>query len=192
MAMSRPFPLHAGPAAGFDEPFEMLAACHERVQRSLALLERLGAHLADHGCDAQARSAASDVLRYFDIAAPLHHEDEERHVLPRLRAQGQGDLAQRLAQEHQEMTLAWAAVRQALVAVQEGRLDPAALPAARAGWSQFGTLYQGHLAAEDTQAYPLTAPTLSAAETRSMGEEMARRRQVAVTPASSPKEDGQH
>ena len=34
--------LHA-PAAGFDAPFALLDACHERVRRSLALLERLGA-----------------------------------------------------------------------------------------------------------------------------------------------------
>src|SRR5689334_2494815 len=74
------------PEAGFDQPFEMLHACHERVRRSLRLLQRLVAHAQVHGADAQVREAAADVLRYFDLAAPAHHEDEERHLVPRLQA----------------------------------------------------------------------------------------------------------
>ncbi len=74
------------PGAGFDQPFEMLDACHDRVRRSLDLLRRLRDYLRGHGhgCDDSARQAARDVLRYFDIAAPLHHEDEEMHVFPPL------------------------------------------------------------------------------------------------------------
>ena len=30
-------PLHAAPAAGFDAPFELMGACHERMARTLAL-----------------------------------------------------------------------------------------------------------------------------------------------------------
>lgn len=40
-----PLILHAAPAAGFDQPFEMLQACHERVGRMLVLLE-LGREMA--------------------------------------------------------------------------------------------------------------------------------------------------
>ena len=95
------------PGAGFDEPFAMLDACHDRVRRSLDLLERLRAYLQDKGCDDSARQAARDVLRYFDIAAPLHHEDEELHVFPPLLAQG-GDerlaaLVRQLQRDHVRM-----------------------------------------------------------------------------------------
>ena len=62
--------LNSSPAVGFDQPFEMLEACHERVERSLGLLLRLAEHLVSHGADEQARDAARDVLRYFDLAAP--------------------------------------------------------------------------------------------------------------------------
>ena len=75
-------------AAGFEQPFEMLSACHDRVRRSLALLGRLCEHVEVHGTDAQACQAAADVLRYFSLAAPAHHEDEERHVVPALYARG--------------------------------------------------------------------------------------------------------
>ena len=72
------------PDAGLDEPFAMLEACHERVERTLRLLARIVPYVTKHGIDAKAQSAAVDVLRHFDIAAPLHHGDEERHVFPLL------------------------------------------------------------------------------------------------------------
>jgi hypothetical protein len=52
------------PAIGFEQPFEMLEACHDRVRRSLALLGRLIEHIDRHGHDDKSRGAASDVLRY--------------------------------------------------------------------------------------------------------------------------------
>ncbi len=73
---------HRAPGAGYEAPFEMLDACHERVERMLRLLHKLRAHLQASGWDAQAAEAARDVLRYFNEAAPRHHEDEERHVFP--------------------------------------------------------------------------------------------------------------
>jgi hypothetical protein len=50
--MPSALPLHTAPVAGFDEPFAMLAACHERVERMLQLLERLATHLAAQGDEA--------------------------------------------------------------------------------------------------------------------------------------------
>ena len=108
---ARHLPGFSAPAVGFEQPFAMLEACHERVQRTLALLARLRAHVRQHGADTDARQAARDVLRYFDIAAPLHHQDEELHVFPLLRAQASPEvqaLVQRLQQDHLAMTADWA------------------------------------------------------------------------------------
>lgn len=166
--------LHAGPAVGFDQPFEMLEACHERVQRSLRLLQRLQAHVATNGVDTQAREAASDVLRYFDKAGPAHHEDEERHVLPRLRALGETALAERLHAEHAAMALQWQALRAVLVALAAG--EAVALEAAAC--QRYAALYAGHIEAEEGQAYPRVRAALAAGETQAMGEEMAARRRM--------------
>ena len=98
-----------GPAAGFDEPFELLAGCHDRVRRSLTLLKRLADRMASEGADAKAQAAARDVLRYFDLAAPAHHEDEERHVVPLLAASADPTLvaaASRLLQDHEAIRAA--------------------------------------------------------------------------------------
>ena len=51
------------PAVGFEQPFEMLVACHERVNRMLTLLSRLREHMSSHGADDNARQAARDVMR---------------------------------------------------------------------------------------------------------------------------------
>lgn len=153
----------------------MLLACHERVQRSLDLLLRLQAHAATHGADDQARDAARDVLRYFDLAGPKHHEDEERHVLPRLRAAGRNALADRLAADHVEMGRQWAALRTALEALRDGAgpgLDAAACQA-------YATLYAGHMAAEEGEAFPMAAQQLDPATLAAMGAEMAARRRAA-------------
>ena len=43
-------PGFGAPAPGFDEPLEMLHACHGRIQAQLATLEKLVPHLAREGC----------------------------------------------------------------------------------------------------------------------------------------------
>ena len=169
--------LHDAPAAGFDEPFAMLEACHERVQRSLALLARLVDHVRAHGADAQASSAAADVLRYFDLAAPHHHEDEERHVFPRLLASGDAGLVEavtRLQADHHAMAGAWAVLRMPLQrwARGEGTHDEADARAAAA----FAALYADHIRVEEDLVYPAARRDADAAGLAAMGAEMAARR----------------
>lgn len=164
-------PLLNSPSVGFEQPFEMLQACHERVLQRLELLERLDAHLLSHGADAQAQGAASDLLRYFDLAAPHHHEDEERHVLPRLRAQGHVLLADRLAAEHREMHAGWLALRSALLSVQCGQTV-----ALSGNWRDWAALYRRHIEAEEGDAFPIARAASGDLERNAMGQEMAARR----------------
>jgi hypothetical protein len=185
---SSPLTLHAAPAAGFDEPFEMLGGCHERVRRSLALLGRLEAHLQEHGADEAARQAARDVMRYFDLAAPAHHEDEERHVLPVLRRLGEAGgegrpellrLAERLHADHERMAAAWVQARPSLAALGLGEpWQTGEAEACAAHWRAFAALYEDHLVAEDTVAFPAAAGQCDAATRHAMGQEMAARRGV--------------
>lgn len=177
------------PSAGFDEPFEMLAACHTRVQRSLDLLSRLVAHVRAHGADAQAADAARDVLRYFDIAAPAHHEDEERHVFPPLVASGDAALVaavQRLRADHVAMAGGWQRLRPLLqrVAAREAA-TPASIDALDAAAREFGGLYAQHLVTEDGLVFPAARERADAATVAAMGDEMAQRRGVARPPASA-------
>jgi len=172
--------LTAAPAATFEQPFEMLAACHERVDRMLKLLQRLREHMAGHGADADARKAAQDVMRYFDQAAPQHHQDEELHVFPPLVAQGDPQtlaLVCRLQQDHLQMESRWAKAREVLAAIAAGELD--ALTAEHeAAMGVFAGLYAGHIEAEEQLAYPVAEKLLDEPAIAAMGAEMMRRRGV--------------
>lgn len=176
--------LHAGPAVGFEQPFEMLEACHERVQRSLGLLERLIEHVAAQGHDAKSRSAAYDVLRYFDLAAPHHHEDEERHVFPRLLAQGDSALAQavqRLRDEHRRMGELWARLRPVLQAWSGDAAGGPVPESFRADAQAFGALYAGHIPLEERLVFPAARASLEPGALQAMGAEMRARRGAAAT-----------
>lgn len=181
-AESSPLPFLRSPAVGFERPFEMLEACHERVQRMLGLMQRLRTHLAAMGCDEQARQAARDVMRYFDVAAPAHHEDEERHVFPTLLAAGTCvEIVRRLQREHVEMAALWPQVRSVLQRVADG-----AWQGFRVGdestLEHYARLYDWHLAAENELVYPAASARLGPTEQAAMGQEMSIRRGVTREP----------
>lgn len=172
------FPGLHTPAVGFEQPFAMLEACHERVQRMLALLQKLCVHLRVQGCDDAARQAARDVLRYFDQAGPLHHEDEEKHLFPLLRAQGDADeraLVERLAQDHVRMAADWAQLRTPLLALADGRRSRFSKQE-EAAFERFAAHYARHIEDEEQRAYPVAQKLLGAAQLQAMGQEMAVRR----------------
>ena len=177
--MVSPLVLHAPPAVGFEAPFEMLGACHERVERTLRLLERLARHLHARGDVGPAQSAARDILRYFDLAAPLHHEDEEKHVFPPLIAGPDPEvaaLALALQQEHQQLAQAWQALRLDLQQVLQATQPWPAYEARTRSWQAFADQYRAHLQREDQLVYPVAQALLDAPTCALMGQEMAARR----------------
>ena len=176
-------PGHSAPAAGFEEPFEMLATCHERVERMLSLQAKLQQHLLSTGCDEPARQAARDVMRYFDRAAPLHHEDEELHVFPAL-LRGPDTalhrLVERLVAEHRQMEARWVDVRRVLLAIADSTESgwTPLTPGQTAALNQFAAFYRQHLSAEDGVAYPAAQATLPADAVQAMSADMMQRRGV--------------
>lgn len=169
------------PGVGFEAPFEMLDACHERVERMLRLLARLQEHLRANGWDADAAKAATDVMRYFDLAAPLHHEDEERHVFPPLLAGGDPALREtvlRLQQDHRDMAHGWARARDVLATLTQAPAPgwEGLTPEDSAALTGFACLYQQHLKDEDGVVYPAAQACLSDEALRVMSGDMMRRR----------------
>jgi hemerythrin-like domain-containing protein len=170
--------LHS-PGAGFDQPFEMLTACHERVQRTLDLLQRLQNYLIAKGVDDNARQAARDVLRYFDLAAPLHHEDEERHIFPALLQEGTDPRTQavvrQLQQDHVHMAACWTQARAPLRALADGTQNAFSI-ADQVVLARFASLYADHIRHEEALVYPAAKALIDAMAQQAMGREMAARR----------------
>lgn len=167
-------------AAGFDQPFALLRGCHARIERMDALLLRLIDHVRATRADAEAQQAASKVLRYFDLAAPLHHEDEELHVFPLLRQQGREGLAaqlDRLEADHRALAALWAELRVWLLQVQAAAAQPADARITDAA-AQFSALHAAHIALENTHIFPAAQACMNAAQLAAMGQDMAARRGV--------------
>lgn len=182
-------PGHASPAAGFEVPLEMLAACHGRVQGQCETLRRLVAHLPGHGADAQAQAAAAAVMRYFDTAAHLHHEDEELDLFPALLESMAGsdpvclrELTHGLAAEHRVLERAWCSLRRRLEPLAGGQA--ADLPSTVV--EDFIGLYERHIAREESELLPMAQRLLSDAELDRIGISMRERRAAAEAPPSNP------
>lgn len=179
--------------AGFEQPFELLEACHERVERYLALLGKLQAHLESRGgaVDQAAREAAADVRRYFNQAAPLHHEDEERHVFPLLQDTADPQLHEavaRLRADHLAFHARWQALDPALRALAEDGVLNTSLKELAALAQAFASGYAAHIACEHELVFPAVQQLLAAQGNsgrhalQEMGADMARRRGARVLP----------
>ena len=162
-------------APGFDDPLEMLRACHGRIQSQCSTLNKLLAHLPQHGCDTQAQQAARAILRYFDTAGRHHHDDEENDLLPLLLATSSGEahaLVARLLAEHKIMDAAWQQLRADLTRIADG--TAASLDTTVTG--QFIAAYDRHIAVENLQLLPLAATLLTTPQLETLGKRMAARR----------------
>lgn len=156
---------------------ELLRACHEKVVRFTTLAQRLQAHVRTHGADAQAQDAAQAVLRYFTLAAPLHHADEDDDLFVALRALGRPALTARidaLQAEHDQLAEHWAQVRPWLEHIAAGQPPEGAEPDV----DGFATRYRAHARAEEAEVYP-HADALSPEALRALAEAMVARRQPA-------------
>lgn len=68
----------------FAEPIEMLYACHGKVRRFCGQVAMLSDYIAENGCNQIVLQTIRQITRYFNVAAPLHHEDEEEDFFPLL------------------------------------------------------------------------------------------------------------
>ncbi|HMV53561.1 MAG TPA: hemerythrin domain-containing protein [Rhodocyclaceae bacterium] len=166
-------------APTFDEPIDMLNACHGRVLAQLDTLRRLVPHLAQNGSDVQAQQAAGAIMRYFDTAARHHHDDEEVDLLPALMAGAMPlvvpevqAVRERILAEHARMYALWAALRPQLndIRLGAGRTLDEALVA------ELDELYRAHIDFEEDQLLPLARRILDETKLLPIGAAMTARR----------------
>ena len=166
--------LFHNPSASFDEPVSMLLACHGKVRRFCAQLDALPAHVAAHGMDEGACQAVTQIRRYFNQAAPLHHADEECDFFPlllRYHPEAAADVAL-LTAEHETLHATWAALDTHLADLSAQRIQ--AVDAALI--ARFTALYAHHITVEEP--WFGRADDIPAAELQAIGRVMAARRQA--------------
>ncbi|HEX8956213.1 MAG TPA: hemerythrin domain-containing protein, partial [Burkholderiaceae bacterium] len=111
-------------APDFDQPIAVLKHCHDKIRKNLQTLQKLPAHLQEHGADDDAQKAAAGILRYFREAAPNHHADEEQDLLPMLQNTAKeadkrllDALQPQILDEHKQMDLIWVKLENQLDAI---------------------------------------------------------------------------
>lgn len=174
-------------APSFDQPVAVLKHCHGRIRKQLATMEKLLAHLPEHGADEQARQAAAAIINYFDKAAHLHHADEEEDLIPLLRAVAQGDdaatlqaLAPVILQDHQDMDAMWQDLHEQLAGIAQGSAGVLSASLVQ----RFTQRYTSHMEREESTMAPMALRILDPEQMAQLGQSMQQRRGLA--PATAP------
>src|SRR5262252_4821693 len=105
---SEPRDRHA-PVASTTSAFSVLDECHRQTLAALDKLEAIVDRI-EAGADPSTRMLAAEVVRHFSMTARQHHEDEERHVFPKLLANADAETEQtilRLQQDHHWLDEDW-------------------------------------------------------------------------------------
>ena len=168
-------------APGFDQPIAVLKHCHGRIRKQLGTLERLLSHLPEHGADEQARQAAGAVLKYFEKAAHLHHDDEEQDLIPMLRAVAQGEdaatlqaLAPVILQDHKDMDALWQDLHEQLTAIADGSASTLSASSVQ----RFCQRYTAHMEREESTLAPMALRLFSGEQMARLGQAMEQRRGI--------------
>ncbi len=178
-----PVTLGSQPEHGFDEPLGLLSDCHRRIERFLAILQKVMDGAGGKPLNDEQRRAVEAALEYFRTAAPRHTADEEESLFPLLRASGEPAVQtamramQVLEQEH-----AAANVTHAEVEFWYRRwieLGPLAAPQTRTlarVLHELREMYRRHIDMEDHEIFPLAGKVLSREQLAQLGRQMAHRR----------------
>jgi len=180
--------LHPDPAPDFDQPVAVLKHCHGRIRKQLSTLENLLTHLPQHGADEQARQAAQAVLKYFEKAAHLHHDDEEQDLIPMLRAVAQGEdaatlqaLAPTILQDHKDMDAMWQDLHEQLTAIADGSGTQLSASTVQ----RFSQRYLSHMEREESTMAPMAVRLFSPEQMAQLGQAMRQRRDIAPSGSAS-------
>ena len=159
----------------WDEPIDMLYACHGKVKNFCRQLQLLPDYLDKNGVNQAVKNDVQQILNYFNQSAPLHHDDEEKDFFPALikqRPEAQTDV-DLLELQHIELHRNWDELSAQLVALLNGdiqQIDRALIQRFVAGYDQ-------HIAIEEP-LFELGREHLSQEELNSIGQIMADRRRV--------------
>jgi hemerythrin-like domain-containing protein len=167
----------------FRNPLGLLSDCHRRIEMFFARLIDVAESARGGALLDSQREMLDTALRYFAAGAPMHTEDEEKSLFPRLRELGtpEAEAALKAVEALEADHRAAEAVHAEIDALGRRWLAEGALSAEDAerlltAARELREAYRGHIAVEDTQLFPLAGKLLGEDALESVGREMAGRR----------------
>lgn len=161
-----------------SDPIDLLVECHDRIRSATGQARALSA--AADG-DPSIAATATAVHRYFAVALPLHSQDEDVSVAPRLTAAGLADADRHavgdMTAQHADIDAViarllplWARLAETPTSLHEMRGELARLT------DRLARYWDEHLDLEERIVFPLLAARLDAqARAAIVGEMRARR-----------------
>lgn len=178
-----PITIGAKPDSPFSEPIGLMTDCHRRIEKFLGQLLLIAREDRGRALPEDRRSALETALKYFRGAAPLHTQDEEASLFPRLREVGGPEAEAALARlekleaDHRVADEAHASVdRLGERWLKEGSLSASDAAGLEQELARLQDIYWGHIAVEDNEVFPLASRLLNEDQIRVVGREMATRR----------------
>lgn len=157
-----------------------LLACHERIRNFVALAVKAG---STAGRDEEVIEACAAVERYFERALPLHVQDEEQSILPRLQGRRiEVDTALRTMEDQHRAQ--GPLIDDLLAASRSVRRSPggaAGRERLRVAAVQLAAEFEPHLAIEERIIFPAISLLGAEAQAQIRDEQRARRDAVPST-----------
>jgi hemerythrin-like domain-containing protein len=181
-----PVSLGAKPEHGFDEPLGLLSDCHRRIEHFLAMIGTVLERSSEgrFPLTPEERQALEVALKYFEVAAPRHTQDEEQSLFPRLRASHQPEALAALSRmdalehDHERADAMHAEVHRICRMWLDTHTPPE--PELDQLLHELRGLYAQHIQLEDSELFPLAARLLTDHQLSQIGQEMAQRRGLAI------------
>ncbi len=158
----------------------LLLDCHQRIRQFTALARTLGEK--SDVTPEQVADAAARVRRYFAQALPLHAEDEERSILPRLRGRDAAldQALDAMAREHGYHAEPLAELLELCdILVEHPDRHAELMPRVARTAAQLDAHFTAHLAAEESIVFPAIPRYLDEPTRAAMVRELRGRRQAA-------------
>lgn len=161
--------------ASWAEPIDMLYACHSKVKSFCRQLQILPDYLEKNGINQAVKNDVKQILNYFNISAPLHHEDEENDFFPELikvQPQAKAEVDE-LERQHESLHKNWDDLSKQLEGLLVGKRENVD----RDLIARFVSGYDEHIAIEEP-LFELGREHLAQEELSKMGKIMAERRKL--------------
>lgn len=162
-------------APTWDDPIEMLYACHDKVKKFCNQLEQLPKYLTEYGCNDMVRQAIAQIMHYFNTAAPLHHADEELDLFPELLKcyPVSETIINELIEQHTKLHQNWDILNHQLQEILDGYRD-----VIDSNIIQLFTQNYDHHILQEEQLFEWSQRYISEAILHQLGRNMAKRRQT--------------
>ncbi|MEO8798889.1 MAG: hemerythrin domain-containing protein [Polyangiaceae bacterium] len=153
----------------------LLRACHTRIR---FFLDTAIAVQSSSASDAAIVDACNDVERYFGLAFPLHLQDEEESILPRIlgRSPRLDEALRRMTSDHVAHAAPLAALLELAVKVRESANDQVKRDGLASAASALRVELERHLREEEAIIFPGIELSLSNDVQAQIVEEMRARR----------------